>query len=76
MKFDKNYYGGLVRRPLMMVIKSDENSRALALNETVGENYSSTSTSLKATLNILTDVMLESNLVEIRIPKKFSVCSS
>ena len=27
----------------MMVKKSDENSRALALNETVGENYSLTS---------------------------------
>jgi hypothetical protein len=27
----------------MMVKKSDENSRALALNETVGENYSPTS---------------------------------
>jgi hypothetical protein len=26
----------------MMVEKSDENSRALALNETVGENYSQT----------------------------------
>ena len=29
----------------MTVIKSDENSRALALNETVGENYSPTSNS-------------------------------
>ena len=43
MKFDKNLYEGLVRRPLMMVKKSDENSRALALNETVSENYSPTS---------------------------------
>jgi hypothetical protein len=44
MKFDKNYiYEGLVRRPLMTVIKSDENSRALALNERAGENYSPTS---------------------------------
>jgi hypothetical protein len=33
----------LVRRPLMMVKKSAENSRALVLNETVGENYSPTS---------------------------------
>jgi hypothetical protein len=74
MKFDKNYYGGLVRRPLMMVIKSDENSRALALNETVGENYSSTSTSLKATLNILTDVMLESNLVSATTFDLPSIC--
>jgi hypothetical protein len=40
MKFDKNEYERLVRRPLMMVKKSDENSRALALNETVGENCS------------------------------------
>ena len=31
------------RRPLMMGGKSDENSRALAQNETVGENYSPTS---------------------------------
>ena len=31
-------YEGLERRPLMMGEKSDENSRALALNETVGEN--------------------------------------
>ena len=38
MKFDKYLYEGLVRRPLMMVKKSDENSRALALNEKVGEN--------------------------------------
>ena len=38
MKFDKNVYEGLVRRPLMMVKKSDENSQALTLNETVGEN--------------------------------------
>jgi hypothetical protein len=39
MKFDKNYiYEGLVRRPLMTVIKSDENSRALALNERAGDN--------------------------------------
>ena len=38
MKFDKIEYEGLVRRPLMMVKKSDENSQALALNETVGEN--------------------------------------
>jgi hypothetical protein len=29
---------GLERRPLMMEEKSDENSGALALNETVGEN--------------------------------------
>ena len=46
MKFDKNEYEGLVRRPLMMVKKSEENSRALALNETVGENYSPTSSAL------------------------------
>ena len=38
MKFDKNEYEGLVRRPLMMVKKSDENSRALALDETVGKD--------------------------------------
>ena len=43
MKFDKNLYEGLVWRPLMMVKKSDKNSRALALNEEVGENYSLTS---------------------------------
>jgi len=36
MKFDKKVYEGLVRRPLMIVRKSDENS--LALNEKVGEN--------------------------------------
>jgi hypothetical protein len=35
MKFDKNQYEGLVRCPLMMVKKSDENSWALALNETI-----------------------------------------
>jgi hypothetical protein len=38
MKFDKNEYEGLERRPLMMEEKSDENSGALAINETVGEN--------------------------------------
>jgi hypothetical protein len=38
MKFDKNVYEGLVRRPLMMVKKSEENSRVLALNGKVGEN--------------------------------------
>jgi hypothetical protein len=43
MKFDKNLYEELVRRPLMMVKKSDENLRALALNERVGKNYSLTS---------------------------------
>jgi hypothetical protein len=37
----------MVRHPLIMVKKSDENSRALALNETVGENYSPTSTRLE-----------------------------
>ena len=39
MKSDKNEYEGLIRRPLMMVKKSDENSRALALNQKVGKNY-------------------------------------
>ena len=40
MKFDKNLYVavGLERRPIMMVKKSDENLRALMLNETVGKN--------------------------------------
>ena len=38
MKFDKNLYVGLVQCPLMMVKKSDENSRAFALNGKVGEN--------------------------------------
>jgi hypothetical protein len=47
MKFDKNLYEGLVRRPLMMVKKWDENLRVLALNERVGENYSLTSSQLK-----------------------------
>jgi hypothetical protein len=43
MEFDKNLYEELVRRPLMMVKKSDENLRGLALNERVGKNYSLTS---------------------------------
>ena len=47
MKYDKNLYEGLVRGPLMMVKKSDENSRSFALNGKVGENYSQTS-NLKA----------------------------
>ena len=43
MKFDKNLYKELVQRPLMMVKKSDENLRALVLNERVDKNYSLTS---------------------------------
>jgi hypothetical protein len=43
MKFDKNLYEGLIERSLMTVKKSNENLRALTLNEKVGENYSLTS---------------------------------
>ena len=38
MKFDKNVNEELARCPLMMVKKLDENLRALALTERVGEN--------------------------------------
>jgi phenylalanine-4-hydroxylase len=38
MKFDKNLYEGMARHPLMMVKKLNENLRALALTERVGEN--------------------------------------
>jgi NAD kinase len=40
-----NMYEGLIQHPLMTVKKSHENSRALALNEKVSENYSLNSTS-------------------------------
>ena len=58
MKFDNNLYEELVRRPLMLMRKADENSRALALNEKVGENYSLTRISCEFGINKITNGFL------------------
>ena len=70
----------------MMVKKSDENSRALTLNETVGENYSLTSSDdVLTTVDVGTEKeifkinKMEKSLCHIkdiarRYSKQFSFC--